>query len=415
MSQQTMGTMHDEGSGAFAKPARIVMVIRLLNGRVGGAERLFVDTANLFASVGHDVTCLYCDSKRGRPFYQFTPKVSWLNLHGRLARRGTVYRTLDWVSRHIGTDGAGAPVDWLAKNLYFTRRLHVVLRELQPDLVISFLPPANTPTLLAGRLAGAPVVPTNHNVPAHDYESPVRWDQNPVDKWLRRRTLGLSERIHVLFPSFMEWFPDELRERVVAIPNYVSPEFEDVVMPDSRDKVIVAAGRLAPVKGFDDLVEAWSLIAKDFPDWQVKIYGSGPEEQRLHDQIARLGVSQCVRLMGHERDMKSAYLGAEILAHPALHEGFGLSVAEALSCGLPVVAYADCDGVNEFVRSEYNGILVPRSDGPRGIADALLRLIVDTRLRNALRSATQESVAHFSSQAFLEAWTSILEEVRSKQ
>lgn len=391
------------------------MVIRLLNGRVGGAERLFIDTANLFAEAGHDVTCLYCDARKGRPFYRLSPRVKWLNLHGRSSRRGPLYRSTDWLAKRTSRTPLGATTGWLAQNLYFSRRLHSALVSLRPDLVISFLPPANTPTLLAGRLAGVPVVPTNHNVPKHDYESPVRWDQNPIDKALRKWSLRFSSRIHVLFPSFIEWFPDELRERVIAIPNYVSPEFEDVAWPDERSKTIIAAGRLAPVKRFEDLVRAWAVLAKDFPDWNVKIFGSGPEEGRLRGLIETLDLRASVFLMGHARDMKSAYLDAEILAHPAAHEGFGLSVAEGLSCGLPVVAYADCDGVNEFVRTGYNGLMVDREGGAEAYAAALRQLIEKPALRRELRANTRGSVAHFTSAAFLDAWTSILKDLEASK
>ncbi|MCA9615459.1 MAG: glycosyltransferase, partial [Myxococcales bacterium] len=192
-------------------------------------------------------------------------------------------------------------------------------------------------------------------------------------------------------------------------------EFEDVAWPDERSKTIIAAGRLAPVKRFEDLVRAWAVLAKDFPDWNVKIFGSGPEEGRLRGLIETLDLRASVFLMGHARDMKSAYLDAEILAHPAAHEGFGLSVAEGLSCGLPVVAYADCDGVNEFVRTGYNGLMVDREGGAEAYAAALRQLIEKPALRRELRANTRGSVAHFTSAAFLDAWTSILKDLEASK
>ncbi|UJR86881.1 glycosyltransferase [Sandaracinus amylolyticus] len=396
-----------------APQARIVMVIRLLNERVGGAERLFIDTANLFAEAGFEVTCLYCDAKRGKPFYPISPKVTVVNLHGRSARRAPWYRALDRVARAYPKVPALAPIDWAAKNLYFTRRLHAAIRGIEPDLVISFLPPANTPSLIAGWMSGAHVVPTNHNVPEKDYVSKERWDQNPIDRFLRLQTLHTAARVHVIFPTFAEWFPPRIREKIVAIQNYVSPEFENVEFPKVRRKEIVAAGRLAPVKAFGDLVDAWALLARKHPDWTVKIYGDGPERARLAQRIAQHGLGGRVQLMGHEANMRDAYVNAEILAHPALHEGFGLSVAEGLACGLPVVAYADCAGVNEFVRDGENGLMVDRARGPAALADAIDRLIVDRELREGLRRRAAGSIESFTRAAFLARWAEILDDVKA--
>lgn len=395
---------------------RILMVIRLLNGRVGGAERLFCDTANLFAEAGYDVTCVYCDSTKATPFYPVSPKITLINLYGKSSRRAPWYRALDRLGKRYAKQQQPlfAPFEWLSKNAYFIRRIHATIGAVQPDVVISFLPPANTPSLIAGLFAGAKVVPTNHNVPAEDYRSPERWDQNPVDRALRLWTLYTAERVHVLFSTFGEWFPGAVRRKVVVIHNYVSPEFDGVVQPETRRKEIVAAGRIAPVKAYMDLVDAWALLAHKHPDWTVKIYGSGPEGKRLARRIRDLGLERSVLMMGHESDMKAAYLGAEILAHPALHEGFGLSVAEGLACGLPVVAYADCAGVNEFVKDGDNGLLADRSRGSEAFAEALERLIGDDALRARLRRRAPESVRPFSKQRFLDAWGEIIADIQRR-
>jgi len=286
-----------------------------------------------------------------------------------------------------------------------------VMRADPPDVVISLLPPANTPSLIAGALTGASVVPTNHNVPEKDYRSPERWDQNPIDRFLRLWTLHAAERVHVLFPTFAEWFPERIRRKTVVITNYVSADFEDVTETRPRRKEIVAVGRLAGTKNYMALVEAWALLAQDHPDWSVRIYGVGPQQDELQRRIEELGLQGVVHLMGHESDIKPAYLEAEVFCHPARHEGFGLSVAEALACGLPVVAFSDCDGVNEFVHDGHNGLLVEREAGVSALADGLRRLIEDDALRVRLRDRAPESVREFSREAFRDNWVRLVDEL----
>ena len=129
------------------------------------------------------------------------------------------------------------------------------------------------------------------------------------------------------------------------------------------------------------MVDAWSRLAGKYPEWTVKIYGSGPHRRHLDKRIRALGLEGAVQMMGQASDLKRAYQEAEIFCHPALFEGFGLAVAEALAQGLPVVAFADTAGVREMVRDGENGVLVPRRRGANALADGLEKLIRDRELR----------------------------------
>lgn len=404
----------DRATARGRERGHIMMVIRRLNGRAGGAERLFCDVANLFADAGYAVTVVTCDRSTQAPVYRLSPRITRLNLHRKWARRAPWYAALDGVAKAYPTVRALAPTDWLAKNLYFLRRLHRAARDARPDVMISFLPPANTVTLLAGWLAGARVIATNHSVPAHDYQSDTRWDQNPIDKALRRLSLRAAARIHVLFPTYGAWFPRALQDRIVAIPNAVSQEFLDAAPPRPRRKVIIGVGRLIGMKNYDQLVEAWALLAPRHPDWSLELYGHGPDRDKLQAKIDELGVGDRATLKGDTSEIKAVYLESEVLCHPAEFEGFGLSVAEALVCGVPVVAYADCAGVNELVKHDDNGWLVDRAGGVRALADGLERLITDEPLRHRLRARCRASLHAFRPEAFRDRWLRLVADVTDR-
>jgi glycosyltransferase involved in cell wall biosynthesis len=389
----------------------VVMVIRLLAGRVGGAERLFCDVASLLADAGFEVTIVYCDSRQAPIAYALSPKVSRINLWAKAARRAPWYLALDAAARGYPKLGALAPVEWLSSNLYFLRRLHAVARGLRPDVMISFLPPANTLTLLAGWMAGTKVLPTNHCVPVHDYRSAIRWDQNPLDKLLRFWSLRTADRIHVLFPTYATWFPEALQAKVVAIPNAVSPSFLEPVAPTKRQRRIVGVGRLNDVKNYGVLVEAWALLAAKYPDWSVEIYGSGPQRKELLARIQELSLEDSVHLMAHSNAIKQIYLESEIMVHPALFEGFGLSVAEALALGTPVVAFRDGAGVSELVHDGVNGLLVDREGGAQALAQGIERLITDEALRQELRARCRDSLHAYRPEIFRERWIGLVGEI----
>ena len=171
--------------------------------------------------------------------------------------------------------------------------------------------------------------------------------------------LHRMDAITVLLPEFRDWFPEPLRSRVTVMPNAVRPLPPERIGSRPRRKTVLAVGRLAAVKRHGLLIEAWARLAGEFPDWQLRIFGTGPTAAELEAQVRALGLGGSVHLMGHTEKIVDEYLAAALLAHPAAYEGWGLAVTEALAAGLPVVGFADCPGVNSLVVDGENGLLVP--------------------------------------------------------
>jgi len=376
-------------------------VIRLLGGRAGGAERLFCGTANLLAAAGLRVTVLFHDADDRRPAYPLD--VAAINLRG---RRGVPERAFRIAAKGYPQVQALAGFDWIARHSPFTRGLVSAIRELRPDAVISWLPSANTPALIAGWVTGVPVIPTNHSVPEHDYGDATRWDPNPIDRALRRFVLRAAARIHVLFPAYAAWFPPAVRERVVAIPNYVAPEFTPAAVP--RTSTIVSAGRLVTSKDHATLIDAWAELAPRHPTWDLAIHGEGPHRVELERRLDDRGLPRSI-LKGHTPDLVPVYRGASIGVHPSRFEGFGLAVAEALACGLPMVGFTDCHALRELIMDATNGRLVARD--PAILAAALDQLISDPDHRRQLSDAAPASMERYGVDAYRTRWLTVLGEV----
>jgi glycosyltransferase involved in cell wall biosynthesis len=394
----------------FRRGKKIAIVIRLLNNRSGGAERIYCELANMLAARGYEVTCLHYDAAPGKPFFAIDRKVEVINLAPEL--RPLRHRIGGWLSRRFFVpQSLREKWGWLALNEVFVAQLHDFFVYRAPDVAVTFMPPANTPALLAAAGTAVKVVPTNHNVPLEDYTSPERWDPNPLDRKLRLEALDHAARIHVIFPRFGDWFPPHLRSRIVAMPNYVSKEILRASPEAVREPTILAVGRLAGVKNYDTLLAAWALIAGDHPAWKVVVYGTGPQLKPLKAAVRRLKVEESFLLEGHRGNLGEEYARMSIFCHPAYFEGFGLSVAEALALGMPVVAFSDCAGVNEFVVDGYNGLMVDRAGGVEALAAALKRLIEDEGLRRRLGENGPQSVAAFTEERYAEGWIDLIEEL----
>ncbi|MFF4535443.1 glycosyltransferase family 4 protein [Streptomyces aureus] len=160
--------------------------------------------------------------------------------------------------------------------------------------------------------------------------------------------------------------------RVEALPNSVP---ESLIPPaDGSAKVIVAAGRLVPVKRYDLLIEAFAQVAAEHPDWKLRIYGKGDEHDRLRRLVADLGLYDSVLLMGTATPMEAEWVKGSIAVTASDYEAFGMTIIEAMSCGLPVVS-TDCPhGPGEIIQDGVDGRLVPAGD--RDALGAALRELV---------------------------------------
>ncbi|MFE5910194.1 glycosyltransferase family 4 protein [Streptomyces wedmorensis] len=170
--------------------------------------------------------------------------------------------------------------------------------------------------------------------------------------------------------------------RVESVPNSVP--VPSVPPADPAAKTVVAAGRLTRVKRYDVLIDAFAEVAADHPDWKLRIYGSGDAVQDLKGPLARQikerGLGEQVFLMGSVTPMEPEWAKGSIAAVTSQRESFGMTIVEAMRCGLPVVS-TDCpNGPREIIEDGVDGRLVPVDD-VSAFARALRGLVEDDELR----------------------------------
>ena len=198
--------------------------------------------------------------------------------------------------------------------------------------------------------------------------------------------------------------------RVQALPNSVP----DPALPvaDGTAKVVVAAGRLVPVKRYDLLIEAFAVVAAAHPDWQLRIYGKGEEHDRLRRLIAELGLCNNVFLMGAAAPMEAEWVKGSIGATASSFEPFGMTIVEAMRCGLPVVS-TDCPhGPGEIIEDGVDGRLVPVGDSA-ALGAALLELVRDDERRRRTGRAAIENARRFAPGPVVEQAEELLTEAVS--
>ncbi|MFD6325760.1 glycosyltransferase family 4 protein [Streptomyces sp. NPDC058442] len=181
--------------------------------------------------------------------------------------------------------------------------------------------------------------------------------------------------------------------RVEALPNSVpDPELPPA---DGTAKLVIAAGRLVPVKRYDLIIEAFARVAAEYPDWQLRIYGKGEEQDGLRRLIESLGLWNNVFLMGAATPMEAEWVKGSIGVAASNFEPFGMTIVEAMRCGLPVVS-TDCPyGPGEIIKDGVDGRLVPVGDAT-ALGAALLDLVRDDELRRRMGRAALDNARRYA-------------------
>ncbi|MFC5721834.1 glycosyltransferase [Streptomyces gamaensis] len=200
-----------------------------------------------------------------------------------------------------------------------------------------------------------------------------------------------------------------VRTPVVALPNAVpAPPVE----PSSGDaRLVVAAGRLIPVKRYPLLVEAFAKVVAERPDWRLRIYGRGPEHAALRERIDRLGLSDHVFLMGPHSPIETEWAKGAVAAVASDYESFGMTIVEAMHCGVPVVATNCPHGPGEIITDGEDGLLVPTGDAD-ALAAGLLALIDDPALRHTMGTAARESAKRYTPARVAERFEDLVRTLR---
>ncbi|QKV95738.1 glycosyltransferase family 4 protein [Streptomyces sp. NA02950] len=265
------------------------------------------------------------------------------------------------------------------------RRIAEHLRQVEADIVVGTRPGLNVHIAREAR------------------RGPIRVGQEHLT--LSTHSRGLKRALRGVYPRLdavttvteadAETYRGQMRlpgVRIEAVPNSVpEPGLEPA---DGTNKWVVAAGRLAPVKRYDLLIRAFAKVSASRPDWRLRIYGGGAQHDKLRALIDKLGLYNNVFLMGPANPLDPEWAKGSIAAVTSSLESFGMTIVEAMRCGLPVVS-TDCPhGPAEIIDNGVDGRLVPTGDTD-AIARALLDLINNDELRQQMGQAALKDSARF--------------------
>lgn len=311
------------------------------------------------------------------------------------------------------------PLDGKVKRVFlypeeYQEQLDNALRKIKPDVTVG----------VAGR--SCTLLPKMEDGSAKILE--FHYTKNFLVNFVRALHHIRFRQIHLLKMRWMQWKLARLAKRYDCFVGLTARDVELWGKPSNMTYVynplsfrserkstclnhkIIAVGSITPVKGMDQLVKAFGLIAERYPDWSVDIYGNGQERDYLERLIEENKVQSQITVFDPVSDIGDRLVEASIYAFPSRSDGFGLVITEAMECGLPTVAMNCPCGPFEIL-SDCSGIIVPHMD-IEAFARALAKLMDDEALRIKMGQAAQREVSRFYPDAIMPQWLKIFQELK---
>lgn len=292
----------------------------------------------------------------------------------------------------------------LKKAILHFRRQRKLYKKIQPDVIIS--PNYNfdhfwLPFILEKKTK---LLKEIHN--SRFLEPNQRKQKGFLNKWYWE----LQDWIEMKYHKVVVLNKDEASYRpyknVVVLPNPVDA-FKGEALLDKKQ--VMAAGRIAPVKSFDDLIKAWQIVHEKCPDWELHIYGDsyGKTIHELQKLIVSLNLEKVVQIISSVEDLTETMLDYSIFALSSETECFPTVLLEALSVGVPVVSYDCPNGPRHIITNNEDGLLV-ETRNPEALAKGLLVIIENEEKRKQMGNKAKKNSKRFHTINVMNQWLQVL-------
>jgi len=365
----------------------------------GGVEMAIALMSNAFIKKGYGVTVLSLYDL-GKPAYGISPEVKIEYLTDVRPNKEAFYAAVK----------SKNPFKILKEGLYSVKVLRLKktslvkrIKQIEDGIVISTRNEHSTLLSRYGKKDVLKIAQLHHD---HCFEQKLLSDIKNGYYNIDYFTL-LTDQLTEEVSGMME--ETNKRTKCITVENFLPKEDVEIEL-DKKQKTVVAVGRLHTVKGFDRLLEIWKEAVDRQPDWKLLIVGEGDERDRLSDLANKLEIADSVTFTGalsHDKVLETMR-DSSIYAMTSHTEGFPFVLIEAMSSGLPAVAFDVRVGPRAIIQDGKNGTLVDDGD-KKAYADALCRLMTDDTLRNEYAKSALERANDFTEEKIVQKWIALFE------
>lgn len=358
---------------------KIIMYIDMMGH--GGAQRVMANLAEYFTRQGVRIVLVNdFELSKDEPQYCLTLSIE---------------------RKYLKNSIHGNPVK---KNIERILLLRKLIKEENPDIVLSFLGRPNLRMLIATIGLKTKKVVSVRNDPNREYAP------NGLKKKITQLLFRFADGCVFQTAEAAEYFSNAVSSKSEIIINPVGDQFYNVSWRDDG-KSIITVGRLEKQKNQRMLIEAFSRIASQFDDVNLYIYGTGSLKEELDLQIKELGMEKRVFLAGDTNDVPSILSTCMLFVLPSDFEGMPNTLLEAMAVGVPCIS-TDCPsgGPREIIQNGQNGFLVKCGDGT-DLSKIMMNCLSDSDIRAGVGNNAKKTAERFRSSVVYGQWSEYLQRI----
>lgn len=361
----------------------------------GGMERVLADKMNALAGqYGWEVTLITTNQGEHQLTYGLNPNVMHIDLGVRLHQEYQFRGLRKFLKRRE------------LKQILKTR-LKRAIEDIKPDLIVcvklDFVP------VLVDLKVEIPLIVESHTL-CHSEKMDEVGMLRRLYIWSLKRSIRKADAVVALTEGDAnDW--KAYNDNVHVIQNIVTLN-ESGFYTSCKQKSVIYVGRFSKQKDIDSLLRIWEIIHQQHPDWQLDIYGEGELKDYYLSIIQKMNAN--IHVYEPTANIMEVYREHSILLLTSKYEPFGLVLPEAMSCGLPVVAF-DCPyGPADIITDEVDGYLIEDRDVEL-FAQRVGQLISDYYLRVQMGKAGIASSKRYRSEVVMPQWVKLFEQLVSSR
>lgn len=295
----------------------------------------------------------------------------------------------------------------LELNYLYIKRLKGQINQIRPDVIVCVRSELTSAVIKAK--GNIPLVYESHTSCHAQRFIHADWYERMKENWYNRSVRHAQHIVALTDGDAQDW--REINQNVCVIPNMVH------LNPigrycDYNSKSVIFVGRFSTQKDISSLLSIWDIVHQRYPDWTLQIFGGyGEEQEILLPQIQRMNSNVIV----HEpnNDIFKYYLESSIFLLTSRFEPFGLVIPEAMSCGLPVIAF-DCPyGPADIITDGQDGFLIKNRD-IHAFAEKVCLLIENPELRKMMGQVGVQSSKRYDASLIMPFWKTFFEQLTLK-
>ncbi len=375
----------------------------------GGIEKSIVELANILCeSYKVEIACIY--KLASKEAFEINPKVKVTYfIESDLPKKVEKYKLLFlhfhfiklWKSLYQDYFKHGKFLTFLKDGwngmTMYTKRKKVIktyLKETNQDYIISTRDFLNT---LLGKYG-------------HDTIK-IAWEHNHPhgnQKYLNKivKSVQNIDAFVLVSRGILKLYEPLVKPKCIFIPNIIDniPE-----TPSSlTQKNMISIGRLSKEKGYQDLIDIYSKIGAKYPDWHLHIIGDGPERETLEEKIKASHLENQITLHGFQNKEYINHLLSQssIYLMTSYTESFGIVLLEAMSYGIPCIAFSSAEGACEIIENNQNGFLVNERNQEEYIQK--IKFLMEEKNRKQMIENCQNTASKYTKDKIQKEWFELL-------